>query len=139
VIWPGFPKRLLSALKSLCCLADSGGTMQSQEIAKKIDVSKAETAKVLQLLAWGGFVTSQRGYKGGFHLAKGADQITTGEVMDFFFSKHPPERDGDCPILCALRESIAPGQEAFGSLTLADVAPRHTQPGRTPSEKGGVK
>ena len=27
--------------------------MQSQEIAKRIGVSKAETAKILQLLAWG--------------------------------------------------------------------------------------
>jgi DNA-binding IscR family transcriptional regulator len=104
--------------------------MQSQEIAAKIGVSKAETAKILQLLAWGGFVTSQRGYKGGFQLAKSADQITTGEVMDFFFSKHPPERDGDCPILCALRESTAPGQEAFARLTLAYVAARRTQPPR---------
>jgi Rrf2 family protein len=115
VIWPGFPKRLLSALKSLCCLADSGGTMQSQEIAKKIDVSKAETAKVLQLLAWGGFVTSQRGYKGGFHLAKGADQITTGEVMDFFFSKHPPERDGIVPFCALFENPLPPARKRLGA------------------------
>ena len=99
----------------------------SKEIAEKIGVSKAETAKVLQLLAWGGFVTSRRGYKGGFQLATRADQITTGEVMDFFFSRYRPEPDGDCPIMRALRESIAPGQEAFGSLTLADVAAGRTQ------------
>jgi DNA-binding IscR family transcriptional regulator len=114
--------------------------MQSQEIAERIGVSKAETAKVLQLLAWGGFVTSRRGYKGGFQLAKSADRITTGEVMDFFFSKCPPESDGDCPVSCALRESTAPGQEAFGSLTLADVAAWRTQPCQEhPSRKAGVK
>jgi len=127
VIWTVFPKRLLSALKGLCCLAHSAEAMQSQEIAEKIGVSKAETAKVLQLPAWGGFVTSRRGYKGGFQLATRADQITTGEVMDFFFSRYRPEPDGDCPIMRALRESIAPGQEVFGSLTLADVAAGRTQ------------
>ncbi len=96
--------------------------MQSHEIAERIGVTKAETAKVLQLLAWGGFVTSRRGHKGGFQLAKSAERITTGEVMDFFFSNYQREPDGDCPVLRALRESTAPGQEAFGSLTLADVA-----------------
>ena len=114
--------------------------MQSQEIAENIGVSRAETAKVLQLLAWGGFVTSRRGYKGGFQLATSADQITTGEIMDFFFSKYQPELDGDCPIMRALQESMAPGQEVFGSLTLADVAVGRTQPGRKrPSGKAGVK
>jgi len=114
--------------------------MQSQEIAKRIGVSKAETAKVLQLLAWGGFVTSRRGYKGGFQLAKSADQITTGEVMDFFFSKHPQDTDGDCPVMRVLRESTAPGQADFARLTLTDVAAGHTQPGRkSPSGMGGVK
>ncbi len=114
--------------------------MQSQEIAGKIGVSKAETAKILQLLVWGGFVTSRRGYQGGFHLAKGPDQIITGEVMDFFFSKHPPDTDGDCPVIRVLRESTAPGQAAFGRLTLTDVAAGHTEPGRNrPSGKGGVK
>jgi len=139
MVWPGFPKRLLSALKGLCCLAHWGGAMQAQEIAGKIGVSKAETAKVLQLLAWGGFVTSRRGYKGGFQLATSADQITTGQVMEFFFSKYQPEPDGDCPIIRALRESMAPGQKAFGSLTLADVAAGRTQPSKRPLGKAGVQ
>ena len=65
--WPPFPKRLQSALKALGCLAENDGAMLSQEIAKQIGVPDAETAKVLQLLVWGGFVTSRRGSKGGFH------------------------------------------------------------------------
>jgi Rrf2 family protein len=122
MLWPGLPKRLQSALKGLCCLARSGSAMQSQEIADRIGVSKAETAKVMQLLAWGGFVTSRRGTKGGFQLGMRADQITTGQVIDFFASKYEAEPDGDCPVMRALRETTAPCQEAFGSLTLADIA-----------------
>lgn len=58
--------------------------MQSQEIARRIDASSSETAKILQLLVWGGFVTSRRGSKGGFQLASSTDQITMGEVFSFF-------------------------------------------------------
>ncbi len=122
MLWTNFPKRLQSALKGLCCLARSGGTMQSQQVANRIGVSKAETAKVLQLLTWGGFVTSRRGSKGGFQLAAGAGQVTMGEVINFFLSKYQAASDGDCPVIRILRETSAPCQEAFGRLRLLDIA-----------------
>lgn len=128
MIWPGLPKRLESALKGLCCLADAGGAMQSHAIAEKIAVPRAETAKVLQLLAWGGFVKSRRGTRGGFQLAASPDQITTGQVVDFFVSKFEAEPEDDCPVMRILRETTAPCQEAFRSLTLADIAARRYKP-----------
>jgi DNA-binding IscR family transcriptional regulator len=96
--------------------------MQSQEIAARIGVSVFETAKILQLLVWGGFVASRRGSKGGFHLALGADRITMGEVIDFFLAKHTVEPEGDSPVMRILQESIAPCQRAFGKLSLAEIA-----------------
>ena len=114
--------------------------MQSHEIAERIGVPKAETAKVLQLLAWGGFVSSRRGTKGGFQLTGRAEQIKTGEVIEFFLSKHESEPDGDCPVMQALRENTAPGQRAFGSLSLADIATGHFRPRRKHSAgKAGVR
>jgi Rrf2 family protein len=121
VIWPAFPKRLQSALKALCCLAQSEEAMLSQNIAKRIRVSTAETAKILQLLVWGGFVTSRRGSKGGFHLAARADQITMREVIDFFLARHPAEPDKDFSVMRVLEKTSAPCQKAFGKLTLADI------------------
>lgn len=121
MVWPSYPKRLLYSLKALCCLAHHDRAMQAHEIAEKIGVSTAETGKVMQLMVWGGFAGSKRGSKGGFHLATSPDQITTGEVIQFFFSKCPPEPDGDCPVMRILREYSAPCQEAFGRLTLADI------------------
>ena len=135
--WPAFPKRLQSALKALCCLAQSGGEMQSQEIARHIDVSSAETAKILQLLVWGGFATSKRGSKGGFQLAPAADGITMGEVIDFFLAKHAAEPEGDSPVMRALRESMAPCQRAFGRLTLAEIVPRPKKTSRKGGSGGG--
>jgi DNA-binding IscR family transcriptional regulator len=128
--WPGFPKRLQSALKALCCLAEAGTDMQSPDIAEQINVPKSETAKILQLLVWGGFVTSRRGSKGGFQLAPFADRTTMGEVIDFFLARHPVEPDRHSPVMRALQQSMASGQQKFASLTLAEVAnfpARHSQ------------
>jgi Rrf2 family protein len=127
--WPGFPKRLQSALKALCCLAQNGLEMQSPAIAGQIDVTKAETAKILQLLVWGGFVTSRRGTKGGFQLASAAEEITMGEVIRFFLARHAQESDLDSPVMRALHMTMAEGQHKFSRLTLAEVAnfPLHGQ------------
>src|SRR5438874_7980169 len=70
VLWLGFPKRLLSALKGLCCLAQSQRAMQAPEIANRIGVSKSETSKVMQMLVWGGFVTSGAVQTEGFGLPR---------------------------------------------------------------------
>lgn len=125
-----FPKRLQSALKALCCLAQSGDAMQSQKIAERIRVPRAETAKILQLLVWGGFVTSRRGTKGGFHLAADANEVTMGEVIDFFLSRHPQERDDDFAVMHVFEKTNAPCQKAFNRLTLADMVTRRGRPGR---------
>jgi Rrf2 family transcriptional regulator, nitric oxide-sensitive transcriptional repressor len=120
--WPGFPKRLQSALKALSCLAQANEAMQSHVIAEHIAVPKAETAKILQLLVWGGFVTSRRGIKGGFDLAAKPENITMGEVIDFFLARHPAEAHEQSPVMLALAQSIAPCQKAFARLTLSDIA-----------------
>ena len=122
MIWPGFSRRLISALKGLCCLVDSNGAMQAPEIAEKIHVSTAETSKVMQMLVWGGFVTSQRGPKGGFQLAETPDQIKAGDVVKFFISKYQSNQDLECPVIRVLERYSAPWQEAFGRLTLAEIA-----------------
>jgi len=133
VVWLAFPKRLQSALKALCCLAQSGDAMQSQKIAERIRVPRAETAKILQLLVWGGFVTSRRGTKGGFHLAADASHVTMGEVIDFFLSRHPQELDNDFAVMRAFEKTNAPCQKAFNRLTLADMVSRRSRPGRNRS------
>jgi DNA-binding IscR family transcriptional regulator len=138
--WPGFPKRLQSALKALCCLAEAGTDMHSPDIAEQINVPKSETAKILQLLVWGGFVTSRRGTRGGFQLAPFADRTTMGEVIDFFLARHPVEIDRHSPVMRALQQSMAPCQEKFARLRLADVvnlAGHHSgQQSRSKSQSG---
>jgi len=122
VSWPLFPKRLQSALKALCCLASSGKEMQSQVIAAHIGVPEAETAKILQLLVWGGFVTSRRGIKGGFQLASEPSRITMGAVIDFFLARHPVEPKGDFPVMRALEQTMGVCQKKFAQMNLLEAA-----------------
>ena len=119
--WPAFPKRLQSALKALCCVAQSGKEIQCHEIAERIQVPFAETAKILQLLVWGGFVTSRRGSKGGFQLASSADQITMGEVIDFFLTRHAAAPEKSSSVMRTLYDYMAPCQKEFARLSLAEV------------------
>jgi Rrf2 family protein len=121
MMWPGFPKRLHSALKALGCLGQAGRAMQAPAIADEINVSKAETAKIMQLLVWGGFVSSRRGTKGGFQLAMPAERITMGEVIDFFLARHPEKPDLSSPVMRALTECLSAGQQKFAELTVAQV------------------
>lgn len=109
-------------MKALCCLAQHDKEMQSPAIAEEIVVPQAETAKILQLLVWGGFVTSRRGTKGGFRLASAPERITMGEVMDFFLARHPEEADPRSPVARAMQLTLVSGQKKFAGLTLARVA-----------------
>ena len=134
-MWAAFPIRLQSAFQALCFLADAKGSVRSPEIADHIGVPRAETAKVLQLLVWGGFVSSQRGTKGGFRLAQSPDRITADAVIRFFLARHPARPDKHSRVIRILQESMAPCQEAFSKLSLAELAglnnarkPAGTQP-----------
>lgn len=122
LMWAAFPIRLKSAFKALCFLADARESVLSPEVAAHIGVPRAETAKVLQLLVWGGFVSSQRGSKGGFRLAQSPERITAGAVIRFFVGQHPAKPDKHSRVIRILQESMAPCQEAFSKLSLAELA-----------------
>jgi len=68
-------------------------SMSSKTIAARFNVSEAHLAKVLQRLAKIGLLTSVRGPKGGFSLAKPADGIT---LLDVFEAIEGPVRPADC-------------------------------------------
>ena len=131
MIWSGLPKRVHSALKCLCCLAESGTPLQAHQIADLVKITRPETAKVLQLLCWGGFVQSRRGTKGGFWLSAPPDQLKAGEVITFFLAHHPSEANGEDPVSRVIEKTNAHCQAVLKNLTLADIIA-----GRVPCEEG---
>ena len=68
--WPELPNRVRESLMTLLCLAGAKEPMLARDIASHAGLPPAQTAKVLQLLTWAGFIKSRRGSKGGFWLAK---------------------------------------------------------------------
>jgi len=97
--------------------------MQAHEIAEAAGLPPAQTAKILQLMTWAGFIESRRGTKGGFWLVLPADEIRVTDVADFF-ERHSKrragkERDG---LLKALEAATARCQKSFSRINVADLA-----------------
>ena len=115
--------RIYESLKTLCCRANATGPLQAHLVASATGLPPAQTAKVLQLMTWEGFIESPRGTKGGFWLVTPADHIRVADVADFF-AHHArgnlrQERD---PLLKALARATARCQKEFAHITVADLA-----------------
>lgn len=59
-----------------------GGSLTIPEISQAEGVSTAYAAKILRVLRKGGFVKAARGKEGGYTLARPAEAIVIGEVID---------------------------------------------------------
>ena len=124
----------LRALMRLAGDPDRGFT--TDEIASQFAISRHHLMKVVRDLAAAGFVTTQRGAKGGFRLARPAEDITLGEVVRALESREAlvecfREDGGACVLtpLCRLHGRLAAAREAFlrelDSTTLAECAYPH--------------
>jgi Rrf2 family protein len=60
----------------------AGETLTIPEISQLEGVSPAYGAKILRMLRKGGFVKAARGKEGGYTLARPAEDIVIGDVMD---------------------------------------------------------
>ena len=119
----GIPERIYESLKTLCCLANAAGPLQAHEIARAANLPPAQTAKILQLMTWAGFVESRRGTNGGFWLVRPAETIRVTDVTDFFAhdtqGHSAQKRNG---LLKALERAMARCHKEFARITVADLA-----------------
>jgi len=121
------------ALRTLMYLASRGGRASVGEVAEFFGISRDHLAKVAQRLVRERFVRSQRGVGGGLELARAADQISVGEVIE--------RMEGslhllDCVVMenvcriqpgCRLRSALAEAErlqtEYLRGIRLSDVVP----------------
>jgi Rrf2 family protein len=61
---------------------EAGGSLTLGEISKGEGISVAYAAKLMRILRRAGFVKSVRGKIGGYSLARPANQIVVGDVLD---------------------------------------------------------
>jgi Rrf2 family iron-sulfur cluster assembly transcriptional regulator len=91
-----------------------GESLSIPEISRAEGLSIPNVAKLMRLLRIGGFVSSVRGQAGGYTLARPAEKITVGEVLELlggslfgssFCRRHSGvldecTRKGDCSVGC---------------------------------------
>jgi Rrf2 family protein len=78
-----FTKRADYGLMAINYIVTHGdeGAVSAKRIAEEFGIPQELLAKVLQRLARKGFITSHNGPKGGYVLARSAEEITVGEVL----------------------------------------------------------
>ena len=62
--------------------SEPGVTMTTRQLARASHLAEPTVAKVARGLRRGGLLASQRGLRGGYSLARPADQITVVDVID---------------------------------------------------------
>lgn len=109
-----------------------GKIVSLSEVSRSEGIPEKFLAKIFQSLTRTGLIVSHRGARGGFSLARSADQITVKELMEAIqgpicFSKCLSELE-DCEKkdVCKLREVLKKAQDHTVKLlsqkTLADLA-----------------
>ncbi|MGL4397439.1 MAG: RrF2 family transcriptional regulator [Hyphomicrobium sp.] len=108
-------------------------TFTTEEIAREFDISREHLTKVVRALAEAGFIATQRGAGGGFHLARSAADISIGEVVLKLEARHALVEcfradGGQCVLTpkCRLKKQLAAARHAFlaelDKTTLAECA-----------------
>jgi len=118
------------ALRAIVYLAGQDTPQTTQQIAEVTRVPAGYLSKVMQSLARGGLVTSQRGLHGGFTLATSPRKLTVWEVIEVV---DPIQRIKSCPLglkshgvnLCPMHkrldDALAGMEKAFRSSTVAEL------------------
>lgn len=121
-------------LRALMRLAASPDRLLSTtEIADEFGISRHHLAKSMALLARAGFITTRRGGGGGARLARPAEEIRLGDVVQVLSEGVPLvdcfRKDGGICTLCgacALQTRLVTARWAFlahlNESTLADIA-----------------
>lgn len=81
------------AVRIVYCLACAGSRMDARGISAQVHVTLRFTLKILGKLAGAGIVNSFKGNRGGYELARPADQIT---LLDVIVAVEGPYRLSRC-------------------------------------------
>lgn len=125
------------AIRIVDCLARAGGRASANAISEQTHVTLRFSLKILRKLVSSGVVRSYKGAQGGYELAKKADEITLGDVIEtiegrYYLNRclrdgHICTRIGEGELCCyhELFEDISMQvQEKLDSVTIAEMIGR---------------
>ena len=119
----------------------------SEQIADEHQISRNHLLKVVKGLAEGGFVSTQRGGRGGMQLSRAAHDIQLGDVVRHLEARHAlvecfRDDGGDCYLNpgCRLKVRLRHAEEAFlaslNKSTLADCVAANRLANHGPAAAG---
>ncbi|MBZ5700618.1 MAG: Rrf2 family transcriptional regulator [Acidobacteriia bacterium] len=130
------------AIKILTFLAISvGHPVPASRVAQCAQVPCSQAAKILHYLTLRGLVRSRRGSSGGYLLREGAEQTTFEQVMQLFTPPVSDEEDYQPtgPLREMWLETTRHYQQAWGHLTIAELATRAASGSECPFEASGAE
>lgn len=103
------------AIHSLALIASAPSRINVSQLAQATHFSKNHIAKILQILAKKGYLSADRGPKGGYVLLKDAKSITLMEIYELIDGRiesvHCSVHDEGCPfsecVFGTLREQVS--------------------------------
>ncbi len=108
------------ALRTLMfCAVNPDSLVRKQDAAIAVNGSENHLAQVINKLSQEGFITTQRGRHGGFHLARDASAISVGAVFRAFEQGLPfiecNSSKNTCPLKahCVMRSHLTRAVDAF--------------------------
>src|ERR1700709_2320996 len=106
-------------------LARSGGrAVPIKELAERRGIPEQFLEQLFSTLRRAGLLASHRGMKGGYTLARAADEITVLEVVQTLDGKGREEAEGAGGIWA---EGVGALRKVFGQTTIAEVARREAE------------
>jgi FeS assembly SUF system regulator len=131
------------AIVLLAHLARSEGTLTAQELSARSRVPQPTVSKLAKALSRAGLVTSTRGRRGGYGLARSAEAISVAEIVEalegpigFTDCSTPGHAACDIEQGCLAKASWDPVTRAvhgaLAGLSLAALAPFRAAPAEAP-------
>lgn len=110
----------------VACARNGFSHIRTEEAAVAAHASKDQTAQIVLQLTRAGLIETRRGRQGGIRLARRAEQITLGRVLDGIGAKRRlpvsvSARRND-PLDAIARAAAVRARETFESFTIADLA-----------------
>ncbi len=130
------------ALRMLVDLAEHGGSeyIALRDVAERQQISKKYLEQIVPLLSRSGILKTNRGFQGGYLLAKSPDKCTVGEILRLTEGNLAPvdcllrdpvgcERRADCATLPVWQGLYKVINEYLDGITLQDVLDQKNQRG----------
>lgn len=131
--FPDLPLRLRYAISAVCALARAQAPVSSRALAEQTGLPQPFLAKVLVDLHEAALLDATRGRRGGYSLARPADQITLAAIRDavqeqpdharICAMRNQPCSDGDpCAMHTLWTMATGPVRQLFAEVTIAELA-----------------